>query len=155
MSGLRLLLLTAAALGLDAALGLVVPASLDLDPLLVVAILAALPGERGRAIGAGLLTGFVEDAWVRDLFGQRAFTHMVAAYGVALIGGRLDLAQPLPATLVFAAATVADWALQIGLAALFDRPAAHLPGVGAWLAAAVGNVVLGRIVLGLGPRRRD
>ncbi|RMG48938.1 MAG: hypothetical protein D6718_00700 [Acidobacteria bacterium] len=143
MSALRLGALALGALALSAVMSYVAPSGLRLDPLLVVAVLAALGGRRGTAIGAGLLTGLLEDAWVRDLFGQRAFTHMVAAYAVALLGSRLDLTQTFPAAAAYAAATVADWGLQIGLAALFDRPVGELPGVGIWTAAAVGNMLLG------------
>lgn len=134
------------ALALRALLGVLPDALGRIDPLLAVAVVAALPGRPGLAIGAGLLTGLLDDGWTGGWLGQQALIHMVIAYALALLAARVDLVQIRPATIVLLLSLFADWSMQLLLAAMFDRSVGIPPGVATWMVAACGTVVVGLIV---------
>jgi len=138
-----LLLLTGAALLVRSAAGLWSPAAVVLDPLLVVNVLAALPGRAQRALGAALLTGLLADAWSGRWFGEIAFVHLVIAFVLSRLAASVDLLQPAPMALVLAAATAASWGLQVALSLAFDHNVGQMPGPGTWIAAIVINALLG------------
>ncbi len=125
--------------------GLWEPAASAVHPFLIIAVLSAISGRRPRTLGAALLGGAIEDAWVGRWYGEYSFIHLVVAYPTSLIANLVDLMQPVPAALAFATATAADWGLQVVLAMVFDQPVGALPGAGAWAVAIVANTVLGLI----------
>ncbi len=147
MRGWTLVIMLALALVVQTLAGLSAALSSVVDPFLVVAVLAAMRGHRARALTAGFLSGVIEDAWASRWYGQFAFTHLVITFLIARVGVFVDLFQPLPVTITFAIATAADWGLQLGLAAAFDRPLAQTPGLWGWFEAMGANVVLGWIFL--------
>jgi rod shape-determining protein MreD len=153
MSGPRLLLLTLLALAVEILASLWPSTGRLLDPLLVVAILAALGGRTGLALAAGLLTGFVEDFWSTHWIGENAFTHATVAYLVALSALRVDLGEPLPAGTVLVLGSLFEWGLHVALTALFGQPQGRLPDPWVWLVAAVLNAVLGLLLYRLLRRR--
>ncbi|UCF68012.1 MAG: hypothetical protein JSV80_01560 [Acidobacteriota bacterium] len=155
MTGRRLVALSLGALALTALAGLWSPVGAVIDPLLVVAVLAALPGRQATALGAGLLTGALEDGWRSLWFGLNAFTHMVVAFGMSVLAGRIDLTQTMPTALALAAATALDWALQLGISAMFDRPIGEPPAPAIWLVAMAANTLLGLFARGLMLRRES
>jgi len=140
-----LLVMCAAALGLHALLGVWPPLG-SIDPLLVVAVIATLPGRPGAALGAGLLTGILEDAWAGGWFGQHALTHATVAYLLSILAARVDLVQLRPAMLALVVASVADWGMQLSLAVMFGKSLGDPPGATAWSIAIVGNTLLGLVV---------
>jgi cell shape-determining protein MreD len=146
LSARALIVWSLLALALRALVGVLPEALGRIDPLLAVAVVAALPGRPGLAIGAGLLTGLLDDGWTGDWFGQQALIHMVIAYALSLLAARVDLVQIRPATIVLLLALFADWSMQLLLAAMFDRSVGAPPGAVNWLIAACGTVVVGLIV---------
>ena len=138
-----LLLLAGGGVVLRALLGLWPSLALVSDPMLVLAVLAALPGRMDRALGAAVLAGILQDAWLGRWYGEFAFIYLVVVFFLSLFAGWVDLVRPLSTILALAAATVASWGLQLGLSAAFDHPVADLPGAGVWLGAMAVNVVLG------------
>jgi cell shape-determining protein MreD len=143
--------LTLVCLGLRVLLGVFEPSEGAFDPLLVIAVLAALPGRDGRAIFGGLLTGVVKDAWLARWYGQYSLSHLVIAFVLGRVAATVDLLQTLPVLISLVLATLADRGLQLLLAAMFGRPASF-PGVLALGLALAGNVVLGWILLALARR---
>lgn len=142
------------ALVLRVSSGLWSPLAEIFDPLLIVAVLAALPGRPGAAISAGLLTGALADTWSARWWGEHAFTNMVIAFFIAQLARRVDLIEPLPAAACLAVGTVAAWAIPVGLSALFGTSVGALPGWTTWGLAALLNTVVGMIAH-RGLRRRD
>ena len=138
-----LLVLAGGGVVMRAAVGLWPTLALVGDPMLVLAVLAALPGRMDRALGAALLAGVLQDAWLGRWYGEFAFIYLVVAFFLSLLAGWVDLMQPFSTMLALAAATVASWGLQLGLAAAFDHPIAQLPGPGMWVVAVLVNTVLG------------
>lgn len=132
-----------AALAMQALLGFLPDALRGIDPLLAVAVVAALPGRPGAALAAGLLTGLAEDAWRGDWIGQQALIHATVTWVLALVAARVDLVQSRPATLALLAAPVANWGLEIALALLFDRPLGDAPRPSRWAIAAAGTALVG------------
>jgi cell shape-determining protein MreD len=141
-----LLLASAIAFGLHTLASRFPGIAVVVDPLLVVAALAALPGRPALAILGGLVTGGLQDAWNATWYGEHTLTHLVIAYAASLIAGRMDLLGPLPAVLVVALATVSDWGLQLALRFLFDREVGQIPGAVWWLMAILANSATGLIL---------
>ncbi|MDQ7088099.1 MAG: hypothetical protein Q9Q13_09695 [Acidobacteriota bacterium] len=137
---------------LRAGLGLWPTPALAGDPMLVLAVLAALPGRMDRALGAALFAGVLQDAWLGRWYGEFAFIYLVVVFFLSLLAGWVDLVQPFSTMLALAAATAASWGLQLGLAAAFDRPAAQIPGVGMWIVAILLNTALGLLARALAIR---
>lgn len=138
-------------LGLRALLGAIPGAAGSCDPLLVVAVLAALPGREGRAIAGGLISGGMKDAWLARWYGQYSLSHLVIAFVLGRVAGAIDLLQTPPVLVCLAVATFADRGLQLLLASMFGRPGGF-PGPVALVVALVGNLVLGWILLLLARR---
>lgn len=154
MSTWKLALLGLLALALKAGLAMVPQLVPLADPLLVVAVFSALGGQRWLAMGAGLLAGGMEDALFGQWLGLHAFSQMTIAFSLALIAARVDLLQPAPALLAVALASLCDWGVQVGLAALFNRPMDVVPGPLFWLAAVVLNTIIAFLFLRLASGRR-
>ena len=55
--------MAAIALALKTIFGFFPDLAAAVDPLLVVTVVASLPGDSGRAMTAGVFTGAIEDAW--------------------------------------------------------------------------------------------
>lgn len=146
MKASGMLLLAVICLGLQALLGAIPGGDGAFDPLLVVAVLSALPGRDGPAMAAGLITGGMKDAWLARWYGQYSLSHLVVAFVLARVAGAVDLLQTPPALVCLALATFADRGLQLLLASMFGRPAGF-PGVLALLLAVAGNLVLGWVLL--------
>jgi len=140
-------------LALSALLRLGGPLAHLADPLLVVALLAALPGRTRPAILVGLLAGLLDDAAFGNWFGCHALVDMTLAYVLALLAGFVDLGQPLPRAVAVFAGSLGAWGLEVGLVALFDLPPGPLPGAATWLAMAAVNAVLGMLLAGWASRR--
>jgi hypothetical protein len=91
------------------------------------------------------------------LFGQwlglHAFSQMTIAFALALAASRVDLLQPVPALCAVALASLVDWGLQVGLAALFNRSVDVVPGPLYWLGAVAVNTVVAFLFLRLFTRR--
>ncbi len=153
MSTTRLLVMSAAALAVHVLTGLWTPLG-SIDPLLVVAVIATLPGRPGPALAAGLVTGLLEDAWAGGWLGQHALIHAIVAYVLSIVAARVDLVQLRPAMLALIAASVADWGLQLALAVMFGRSVGEVPGATVWILAVFGNTMLGLVVrrIALGPQ---
>lgn len=151
-----LLVFGLAAAGLRFVASLSGPAAMILDPLLVVAILAALPGRPLLAITAGLITGFADDVWTGRWFGMNAFSHLTVAYLVALAAARMDMLQTIPVIVALALGTLVEWGLHLGLLGLFGRHSAAVPGPVWWGASGVANILLGLLLFRLarGGKRR-
>lgn len=138
----KLLLLGVLALGMKAGLAMVPPLAPLADPLLIVAVFAALPGDRWQALITGLAAGALDDALFGKWLGLHSFSQMAIAFGFCFIAAKVDLMQQFPALLAVALASLLDWGIQVGLALLFNRSAEVVPGPGYWLAAALINVVI-------------
>ncbi len=123
------------------------------DPLLVVALVAALPGRTRPALLVGLVAGLLDDAAFGKWFGCHALVDMTLAYGLALLAGFVDLGQALPRAIAIFGGSLAAWGLELGLVALFDLPPGPVPGPGTWLAMAAVNAVLGVLLAGWAARR--
>ena len=145
------LLLALNCLGLRVLFGVFQITEGGFDPLLVVAVLAALPGRDGRAVFGGLVTGAIKDAWLARWYGQYSLSHLVIAFALGRIAATVDLLQTVPVLVSLVLATFADRGLQLLLAGMFGRPASF-PGPVALGLALVGNVVLGWILLALARR---
>lgn len=142
MNLVTLLLSSAVAFGLHILAGRWEGIALVVDPLLVVAVLGALPGRPSLALTVGLITGALQDGWNSTWYGEHTFTHLVVAYLVSLLAQRMDLIGMLPAAAAVACATLADWGLQVGLRALFDRPLGAVPSMLFWGLAVLANTGL-------------
>lgn len=151
-----LVLLGIAAIGLRFVASLSGQTAMILDPLLIVAIFAALPGRPVAAIVAGLLTGFADDVWTGRWFGMNAFSHMTVAYILALAAARMDMFQTIPVVVALALGTTMEWALHIGLMGVFGRKVGAVPGPVWWGASVVANVLLGTLLFRMvrGGKRR-
>jgi cell shape-determining protein MreD len=147
------LLLGFLAVLLKAGLAMVPPVAPLADPLLVLAVLAALPGRRWLALGTGLVTGALDDAMFGQWLGLHAFSQMTIAFALSVIASKVDMLQPLPALLAMGLAALVDWGIQIGLAALFNRSADVIPAWYVWTAAVVVNTMLGLLFYRLAARR--
>ena len=135
-----------AVLAVQALLGFLPDVLRGVDPLLALAVVAALPGRPGAALAAGLLTGLTEDAWRGDWVGQQALIHSSITWALALVAARVDLVQLRPATLALVLAAIASWGLEIALALLFDRPLGQPAGPARWILAAAGTMVIGLVL---------
>ncbi|GAB4223540.1 MAG: hypothetical protein Kow0062_23900 [Acidobacteriota bacterium] len=124
------------------------------DPLLAIAVLAALPGRTGTAFAVALVTGLLADGWSSRWIGEQALAHLLIAYPLALLGRRVDLLVPLPALLAFLVATPASWAIGLAVGRLFDAPAGAGVGPLTWAAAAAVNGLFGMLLWHV-LRRRD
>ncbi len=113
------------------------------DPLLLVAVLAALTGRTGAAFAVALVTGFLADGWSSRWIGEQALTHLLIAYPLALLARRVDLLAPVPALLMLTAASPAAWTIGLGIAALLDVPTGSGAGIAPWIATALVNGLLG------------
>ncbi len=153
MTGWKLLLLGVLGLVIKAVLAMVPPIAGLADPLLVIAVFAALPGRRWTALWVGLVTGALDDALFGQWLGLHAFSHMTIAFSLSLIASRMDMAQPFPALFALGASALADWGIQVGLAVLFNRSADAVPGFWIWTAAVLVNTLLGVIFYRLAARR--
>jgi rod shape-determining protein MreD len=153
VSGWKLLLLGLFGLVIKAVLAMVPPVAGLADPLLVIAVFAALPGRRWTALWVGLVTGLLDDALFGQWLGLHAFSHMTIAFSLALIAARMDMVQPFPALFALAGAALADWGIQVGLAVLFNRSADAVPGVWIWTGAVLVNTMLGVLFFRLVARR--
>jgi cell shape-determining protein MreD len=122
------------------------------DPLLVVAVLTALPGRDGPAMFGGVVTGAIKDAWMARWYGQYSLSHLVIAFVLGRVAAAVDLMQTVPVLVSLVLATFADRGLQLLLAGMFGR-SASFPGPLALGVALLGNVVLGWILLALARRR--
>lgn len=142
MNLVSLLIASGVAFGLHILAGRWEGIALVIDPLLVVAVLGALPGRPSLALSIGLLTGALQDAWNSSWYGEHTFTHLVVAYLLSLLAQRMDLIGVLPAAAAVACATLADWGLQVGLRALFDRPLGAVPSTLFWGLAVLANTAL-------------
>lgn len=147
------LLLGLLGVALKAGLAMVPPIAPLADPLLVVAVLAALPGRRWLALTTGLVTGALDDAMFGQWLGMHAFSQMTIAFTLSVIASKVDMFQPLAALLAMSVAAAADWGLQIGLAALFNRSADVIPPWFVWGSAIVLNALLGLLFYRLAARR--
>lgn len=146
MRPLGIVVFSLVALALRMLLGLFPSGDGWCDPLLVVAVVAALPGRDARAMGGGLVTGMLKDGWLARWYGQYSLGHLVIAFVLGRIAAAVDLMQPVPVMLSLAVATLADRGLQSLLCNLFGQ---SVPSFG-WLSlmlAMAGNVVLGLIVV--------
>jgi rod shape-determining protein MreD len=146
----------AAAVALRILVGLWGPAERLVDPFLVVAVVAGLSMRRVPALFTGLLAGLVQDAWWSDWAGLHGFTKVSVAYGVAALGQRIDLGQPVPRILVLALASAADRGLQLALGAALAPGRVAVPPLHEWLLGSLSSVILGLAVLWLvgRPERR-
>lgn len=84
---------------------------------------------------------------------MHAFSLMTIGFALAIAATKVDLLQPIPAMLAMAVAALADWGIQIGLAALFNRTADVVPGPFIWLAAVALNTIVGIVFYRLVARR--
>jgi rod shape-determining protein MreD len=155
MNAWRLLLLGVLAVAVKTGLALVPPLAPLADPLLVVAVLAALSGRRWPAMLTGLATGVLDDALFGQWLGVHAFSQMTIAFVLALIAVRVDMLQAPAVLLAVATASLADWGIQAGLAALFDRSVDVVPGPLVWIGAAIVNTAIGFFFFRIGARRRS
>ncbi len=147
------LVLVPGALALAALLHLAGEAGRLVDPLLVVALVAAFPGRGRPALLVGLLAGLVDDAAFGDWFGCHGLVDMTLAWALALLAGFMDFGQAFPRGVAIFCGSLAAWGLELGLVALFDLPPGPVPGIGTWLAMAALNTLLGLAVAGWAGRR--
>lgn len=148
-----LLLLGLFGLVIKAVLAMVPPIAGLADPLLIIAVFAALPGRRWTALWIGLITGLLDDALFGQWLGLHGFSHMTIAFLIAFVASKMDMIQPFPALLALAGASLADWGLQVGLAVLFNRAADAVPGPWIWAGAVLANMLLGVMFYRLAVRR--
>ena len=110
-------------------------------------------GRRWAAMFTGLVLGAFEDAMFGPWLGLHAFSQMTIAFTLSIIASKVDMLQPFPAMLAMTVAALADWGIQIGLAALFNRTADVVPGPFLWLAAVAANTIVGILFYRLVARR--
>jgi rod shape-determining protein MreD len=137
-AAVRLLLLLAGAVALQAAATALAPqAPRAVDLLLVAAVFHALDsGPLGGVLG-GLFAGLGHDALSGGLYGLHGFAKTLVGYLTGLIAQRFMVHQPLPVTLVFAVAAALHEAVLTGLAVLlYARPEIPAPS---WLLAKVAS----------------
>ena len=143
MKAKAIVVLIAAAFALELLGGMWPSAGRIVDPLLLVAVLAALPGRTGAAFAVALVTGLLADAWSSRWIGEQALTHLLIAYPLALLARRVDLLAPVPAALILTAASPLAWAIGLGIAGLLDVPTGSGAGIAPWIATALVNGLLG------------
>ena len=123
MTLLRIVLGLAVALGLQAALGLVWPASHRfVDLMLVPVVWFGIVGSQRSGMLVGCAAGLLQDAWFQlGVFGLNGFKKTLIGWILGGLGSRFDVNRQGGRMLFGVMASLADSLLDIGLRELLDR----------------------------------
>jgi rod shape-determining protein MreD len=121
---LRIVIGLAVALGLQAALGLVWPASHRfVDLMLVPVVWFGIVGSQRSGMLVGCAAGLLQDAWFQlGVFGLNGFKKTLIGWILGGLGSRFDVNRQGGRMLFGVLASLADSLLDIGLRELLDRP---------------------------------
>jgi len=120
---LRIVLGLAAALGLQAGLGLVWPESHRyVDLMLVPVVWFGIVGSQRSGMLVGCAAGLLQDAWFQlGVFGLNGFKKTLIGWVLGGLGSRFDVNRQGGRMLFGVMASLADSLLDLGLRELLDR----------------------------------
>jgi rod shape-determining protein MreD len=122
--------------------------SIGVDLVLVVVVYLGLTTGPVTGLLSGSLAGLTQDALASGVVGIGGLAKTIVGYLAGLIGTTFIVTQTVPRFLMFAAATVVQAAVTLGLNFLLERGAQEVP-YAAIGAQAVGNALLGVVLFQL------
>ncbi|HEX7486983.1 MAG TPA: rod shape-determining protein MreD [Vicinamibacterales bacterium] len=149
MTALKMLASIAAALVLQTTLArFLVRGSIGVDLVLVVVVYLSLRSGPTVGIVSGTVAGLAQDALTTGVVGIGGLGKTIVGYLAGTVGTVFIVAQPLPRFLVFFVGTIIEMTAITGFHALLD-PGPHLVPVGAIVAQAFGNSLVGIVLFQL------
>ncbi len=135
--------LVAAALVLQTTLArFLVRGAIGVDLVLVAVVFLSLRAGPTPGILSGTVAGLAQDALTTGIVGIGGLAKSVVGFLAGTLGRALIVSQPLPRFLVFFAATIIEMTI-ITLFHLVLDPGPHTVPIGAILAQAIGNSLVG------------
>lgn len=146
MKALRMLGVVAGALLVQTTLARVlVRGAIGVDLVLVAVVFLSLKAGPTPGILTGTAAGLAQDALTTGIVGIGGLAKSIVGYLVGTIGRAFIVAQPVPRFLVFFGATVVEMAIVASFRVVLD-PGPHAVPVGAIVAQALGNSLVGVVV---------